>query len=89
MALFFRPVDRFPLRLERAEYMIGMILYNIIIDLASLWPRQNRRADLSRMSRLTGMLLIVQRCMSVARIASLNAAFGPLSQLTVAPIKAD
>jgi hypothetical protein len=43
MALFFRPVDRFSLRLERAEYMISMILYNIIIDLASLWPRPNVR----------------------------------------------
>jgi hypothetical protein len=61
MALLFRLVDRFLLRLGRAAYKIRRILYNEIIDLASSWPRRNRRSDRSGMSRRTGTPVIMRR----------------------------
>jgi hypothetical protein len=36
VAVIFGPVDRLVLRLERAEYVVGMILDHIVFDRASL-----------------------------------------------------
>jgi hypothetical protein len=36
MAATFRPVDRFSLRFEGAERVVGMVFDNIIVDMAPL-----------------------------------------------------
>jgi hypothetical protein len=37
-ALAFRPIDRFSLRSEGAEHMVGMVFDDIIVDMAPLGP---------------------------------------------------
>ena len=45
VALFLRPLDCFLLCLERCLHVVGMVLYDIILDRTSLrtplWPRFN------------------------------------------------
>ena len=36
VALFLRPLNRFSLRLERSQHVVGVVLYDKILDRAAL-----------------------------------------------------
>jgi hypothetical protein len=47
MALAPRPIDRFSLRSESGEHMVGMVFDDIIVDSASLGPALGARLNVN------------------------------------------